>query len=123
MATLSTVRKTEVTDDANPSAVLITECHEEFGTNGWAARLTIAPSKGSLNFTTSHWLSPDSEQLDRLNRGTKTYRDLPPGLYDCESVWKPYKTHRVYFEVRADGSIEVLDEHEARERLRDQLRE
>jgi hypothetical protein len=120
MATLTTVRKAEVTNDDNPSAVLITECHEEFGTNGWAALLSLT---GTRNFTTSNWLTPDREQLDRQRRGTKTYLDLPPGIYDCESVWKPYKTHRVFFEVRADGSIEIIPEHEARERLLDTLRE
>lgn len=122
MSTLSTVRRVEVTDPDNPSAVLITECHKDFGTNGWAALLTVK-SVGGPVLTTANWLNPDSEKLDRQNRGTKYYRDLAPGIYDCESVLEPYKTHRIYFEVHSDGSIEVIPEHEARERLVDTLRE
>lgn len=109
---LSRNRKLNGNDD---SVRVITEAHSGWS-KGWVARVTLA-APGSRYELDREWLRPSATSLSRAGNGTKTYDDLEDGVYEADSVWRSYQSHRTYFHVR-DGQLSEDDVTEDREQAK-----
>jgi hypothetical protein len=85
---------------------VVTETHGSWS-KGWVARIS-PPELGDKYDFKREFLKAEEEKLSRAGNGLKTYRNLPAGIYEADSVYRSYKSHRVYFSVTSTGVIKII---------------
>ncbi len=89
------------TDTADESGFIFTEAHSTWS-KGWLARIQLAQWENTQFDLERSFITPTSADLSRVGNGHKSYAlsGLDDGIYEADSVWRSFKAHRVYFEVR-----------------------
>lgn len=106
MSTLRLSRTVEALNNDEKEVTIVTEAHSSW-TTGWLAEITeINEDKpGGLG---RKFMPYDTESLSRAGNGSKAYVIDSPGVYEADSVWRSYKSHRTYFVVNGNMHVEVL---------------
>lgn len=104
MQTLNTARTTSVSGEADANEVeIVTERHGAWS-RGWVARIVredaSAPGGLAQRFVDAVAEPP------RGKNGDARFR-VGDGLYQADSVWRSFSSHRVLFRV-AGGEVEIL---------------
>ena len=100
---LNLARECKLTDDG----LVTTEAHGAWS-KGWLAKVELA-APGARFDLEREFVQADLSTVNRKGNGLKKYRldRLVDGVYEADSVWRSYQSHRTYFLV-LDGSVEVI---------------
>jgi hypothetical protein len=101
-------RKVEVEDrgsgDALPVLVMLGK-HPGWGST-WLAEVTDVDEETRGGFV-QEFLDVESQSLSNVGAGSVLYRIDTDGIYQANSIWRSYTTHRVVFRVQA-GQVTLL---------------
>lgn len=100
---LNLARECKLTDDG----LVTTEAHGAWS-KGWLAKVELA-APGARFDLEREFVQADLSTVNRKGNGIKKYRldRLVDGVYEADSVWRSYQSHRTYFLVVA-GSVECI---------------
>jgi hypothetical protein len=90
------------------------EVHAGWGKT-WVAQIeTPRDDEEAANFVVHReFIDREGQAISRAGNGTYHYEITCPGLYEASSVYRSFKTWRVIFEVRADGTVERIADSES----------
>lgn len=109
-------RRVELSSQPTASATVITEASHRVST-GWCAAIRPHDKPDERLRRWSRTQIRPSEMEIVEGSGTKTYLELPEGLYEAHSAWRDGVAHRCVFRVDPDGQVEVIDQRGLREDL------
>jgi hypothetical protein len=101
-------RRCELLDQRAASATVVTEVAKRVS-SGWVAliRPHDKPDERLRRWSRTELRASEME-ISTEGKGSKTYLELPDGIFEAHSVWRDERSHKCVFEV-ADGQIEILD--------------